>query len=110
MLQLSRQNALEFFEVYRGVVPEYLGWVEEVSCGKCVVLQCVYRDDPASSVEALRGQAMELVQRLVAHSSDEEGQEGEGEERESQRGEGKRRERGRGEGRRGGEAGGREGR
>jgi nucleoside-diphosphate kinase len=54
MLQLSRQNALEFFEVYRGVVPEYLGWVEEVSCGKCVVLQCVYRDDPASSVEALR--------------------------------------------------------
>ena len=29
MLQLTRPNAGEFFEVYKGVVPEYAEWVEE---------------------------------------------------------------------------------
>lgn len=54
MLQLSRPNAYEFFEVYKGVVPEYSDWVDEVVGGKCVAFQVVFPESPANTVPALR--------------------------------------------------------
>merc|ERR1712187_304906 len=54
MLQLTRPNAGEFFEVYKGVVPEYAEWVEESTSGKSVVLQVVFNSQPADTVPALR--------------------------------------------------------
>jgi len=54
MLQLSRPNAVEFLEVYKGVVPEYSDWVEEVVSGKCVAVQVVYSAQKEMSVPALR--------------------------------------------------------
>ena len=39
MMQLSRPNAQEFLEVYKGVVPEYADWVEELISGKVVAVQ-----------------------------------------------------------------------
>ena len=32
MMQLNRPNATEFLEVYKGVVPEQVDWVEELVC------------------------------------------------------------------------------
>lgn len=54
MVQLTRPNAMEFFEVYKGVVPEYSEWVEEVVGGKCVALQVIFKEKPDASVLALR--------------------------------------------------------
>jgi len=54
MVQLSRPNAVEFMEVYKGVVPEYTEWVEEIVGGKCVAVQVVYSPQPEKSVVALR--------------------------------------------------------
>jgi len=54
MLQLTRPNAGEFFEVYKGVVPEYAEWVNEVTSGKSVVLQVMFKPNAAASVPALR--------------------------------------------------------
>ena len=39
MMQLTRPNAQEFLEVYKGVVPEYADWVEELISGKVVAVQ-----------------------------------------------------------------------
>jgi nucleoside-diphosphate kinase len=54
MLQLSRPNAVEFLEVYKGVVPEFADWVEELAGGKCVAVQAVYSAQADMSVPALR--------------------------------------------------------
>lgn len=54
MVQLTRPNAQEFLEVYRGVVPECMDWVEELSAGKCVALQLVHKSKPESTVLAVR--------------------------------------------------------
>jgi len=54
MTQLTRPNAGEFFEVYKGVVPECVDWIEELVSGKVVALQVRFTDKPASTVLALR--------------------------------------------------------
>merc|ERR1712060_938266 len=54
MVQLSRPNAQEFFEVYKGVVPEYADWVDEIVAGKCVAIQAIFKSQPQDSVPALR--------------------------------------------------------
>jgi len=54
MTQLSRPNAQEFFEVYKGVVPEYADWVDEIVAGKCVAIQVVFASQPNDTVPALR--------------------------------------------------------
>jgi len=54
MVQLSRPNAQEFFEVYKGVVPEYADWVDEIVAGKCVAIQAMFKSQPQDSVPALR--------------------------------------------------------
>jgi len=54
MTQLNRPNAGEFLEVYKGVVPECIDWIEELISGKIVALQLRYAAQPASTVLALR--------------------------------------------------------
>lgn len=54
MTQLNRPNASEFLEVYKGVVPECVDWIDELISGKVVALQVRYVAAPASSVVALR--------------------------------------------------------
>jgi nucleoside-diphosphate kinase len=54
MLQLSRPNATEFLEVYRGVVPECVDWMDELTSGKVVALQLRYTDDPTATVLRVR--------------------------------------------------------
>lgn len=54
MTQLTRPNAGEFLEVYKGVVPECTDWVEELVSGKVVALQVRFTQAPESTVLALR--------------------------------------------------------
>lgn len=54
MLMLNRPNASEFLEVYKGVVPECVDWVEELTTGKSVALQLRFTANPEASVLALR--------------------------------------------------------
>jgi len=54
MTQLNRPNASEFLEVYKGVVPECVDWIDELLSGKVVALQTRYSAQPAATVLALR--------------------------------------------------------
>jgi len=54
MTQLNRPNAAEFLEVYKGVVPECVDWVEELASGKAVALQVRYTAQPQNTVLAVR--------------------------------------------------------
>lgn len=39
MFTLDRPTAEEFFEVYKGVLPEFVGMVEHMTTGPCIVLE-----------------------------------------------------------------------
>ena len=39
MFNLDRPTAEEFFEVYKGVLPEFVGMVEHITTGPCIVLE-----------------------------------------------------------------------
>ena len=54
MTQLTRPNAGEFLEVYKGVVPECVDWIEELISGKVVALQLRFSEKPDATVLALR--------------------------------------------------------
>jgi len=54
MTQLNRPNAGEFLEVYKGVVPECVDWIDELVSGKVVALQLRFTSKPESTVLALR--------------------------------------------------------
>ena len=54
MTQLNRPNASEFLEVYKGVVPECVDWINELISGKVVALQVRFTSQPESTVLALR--------------------------------------------------------
>ena len=41
---LTREAAEEFFEVYKGVVGEWAGWVEELSSGQCIAVEVTARE------------------------------------------------------------------
>lgn len=52
MLIVQNINAAEFYEVYKGIVPEYKGMVDELSSGSCVAMEIVSRDrDVNTAVE-----------------------------------------------------------
>jgi len=55
MMQMSRPNAQEFLEVYKGVVPEYADWVEELTGGKCVAMQVLMAANPVLALRELCG-------------------------------------------------------
>lgn len=65
---LSRANAEEFLEVYKGVVPEYREYVDELTSGTCFAAEVTYAPDPPQSVphlRALAGAADPEVARLL---------------------------------------------
>jgi len=72
MLQLTRPNAGEFFEVYKGVVPECNDWIDELVAGKVVALQVSFSSDPMNTVLKLRelcgAHDPEVAQHLHPHS------------------------------------------
>lgn len=39
MFTLDRPTAEEFFEVYKGVLPEFTGMVEHMTSGPCIALE-----------------------------------------------------------------------
>ena len=39
MFTLDRPTAEEFFEVYKGVLPEFIGMVEHMTQGPCIVME-----------------------------------------------------------------------
>lgn len=39
MFYLDKPTAEEFFEIYKGVLPEYSGMIEEMTIGPCIVLE-----------------------------------------------------------------------
>lgn len=46
MFYLERANAEEFFEVYKGVVPEYMSMVSEMISGPCIAIAIRAQDAP----------------------------------------------------------------
>lgn len=39
MFSLDKPTAEEFFEVYKGVLPEFVGMIESMTCGPCIVME-----------------------------------------------------------------------
>ena len=72
MAQLTRPNAGEFLEVYKGVVPECVDWIEELVSGKVVALQVRFTETPTETVMALRqlcgAHDPEIASHLHPHS------------------------------------------
>lgn len=54
MFVLDRPGAQEFCEVYKGVVPEYHGMVEQLTAGPLIAAELHYTSDDAKSVTKLR--------------------------------------------------------
>ena len=54
MFQLDRPTAEEFFEVYKGVLPEFVGMVEHMTTGPCIVLE-VRQENAVKSFRDLCG-------------------------------------------------------
>lgn len=54
MFSLDKPTAEEFFEVYRGVLPEYVGMVDHMTSGPCIVLE-VRQENAVQSFRELCG-------------------------------------------------------
>ncbi|XP_013194167.1 nucleoside diphosphate kinase 7 [Amyelois transitella] len=54
MFIVENVNAAEFYEVYKGIVPEYKGMVEELSSGPCVAMEIVCRDKSLNTAVEFR--------------------------------------------------------
>jgi nucleoside-diphosphate kinase len=39
MFSLDKPTAEEFFEIYKGVLPEFVGMIEQMTLGPCIVLE-----------------------------------------------------------------------
>ncbi|KAJ2947961.1 hypothetical protein O0L34_g9753 [Tuta absoluta] len=68
MLVVENINASEFYEVYKGIVPEYKGMVEELASGACVAMELVAKDKSVSSAVEFRkavGPADPEIARLL---------------------------------------------
>ncbi|PZC75173.1 nucleoside diphosphate kinase 7 [Helicoverpa armigera] len=68
MIIVENINASEFYEVYKGIVPEYKGMVEELSSGPCVAMEIVAKDKTVNSAVEFRklvGPADPEVARLL---------------------------------------------
>jgi len=67
MMHLSRPNAEEFLEVYKGIVPEHHDWVEELVSGKCLAAEVYYTADPDHTVLAFRELAGASDPEIASH-------------------------------------------
>ncbi|CAB3240852.1 unnamed protein product [Arctia plantaginis] len=68
MIIVENINAAEFYEVYKGIVPEYKGMVEELSSGSCVAMEIVAKDKTLNSAVEFRklvGPADPEIARLL---------------------------------------------
>jgi nucleoside-diphosphate kinase len=69
---VSLPNAEEFLEVYKGVIPEYREYVDELSSGVCFAAEVTYAPAPHESVPRLRAVAgaadPEVARLLHKHS------------------------------------------
>lgn len=54
MFVVSLPNAEEFLEVYKGVLPEYREYVDELTSGACFAAEVTYGPAPHESVQRLR--------------------------------------------------------
>ncbi|XP_030027568.2 nucleoside diphosphate kinase 7 [Manduca sexta] len=54
MIVVENINAAEFYEVYKGIVPEYKGMVEELSSGPCVAMEIVAKDKSLNTAVEFR--------------------------------------------------------
>ena len=54
MFSLDKPTAEEFFEVYKGVIPEYVGMIEGMTCGPCIVME-VRQENAVRSFRELCG-------------------------------------------------------
>ncbi|CAH0592560.1 unnamed protein product [Chrysodeixis includens] len=68
MFIVENINAAEFYEVYKGIVPEYKGMVEELASGACVAMEIVSKDKTVNTAVEFRklvGPADPEVARLL---------------------------------------------
>ena len=56
MFHMEKANAEEFYEVYRGVVPEYPGMVEQLTSGPCIAME-IRAQDPVRAFREAAGPA-----------------------------------------------------
>ncbi|XP_068449040.1 nucleoside diphosphate kinase homolog 7 isoform X2 [Clinocottus analis] len=68
MFNVDRANAEEFYEVYKGVVPEYPDMVAELCSGPCMVLE-IHGADAAQAFRAFCGPADPEISRHLRPSS-----------------------------------------
>jgi nucleoside-diphosphate kinase len=54
MFSLDRPTAEEFFEIYKGVLPEFASMIEEMTIGPCIVLE-VRQENAVQSFRNLCG-------------------------------------------------------
>ncbi|XP_049879388.1 nucleoside diphosphate kinase 7 [Pectinophora gossypiella] len=54
MMMVENVNAAEFYEVYKGIVPEYKGMVDELASGACVAMEIVAKDRTLNSAVEFR--------------------------------------------------------
>jgi nucleoside-diphosphate kinase len=54
MFQLDKPTAEEFFEVYKGVLPEFVAMIEHMTTGPCIVLE-VRQENAVNSFRELCG-------------------------------------------------------
>ncbi|XP_063395284.1 nucleoside diphosphate kinase 7 [Cydia fagiglandana] len=54
MLIVEMVNAAEFYEVYKGIVPEYKGMMEELSSGACVAMELQAKDKSVNTAVEFR--------------------------------------------------------
>lgn len=65
---LNRQAAEEFLEVYRGVVPEYFGMVEQLTSGPCIALE-ISGDDIVNKFREFAGPSDPEIAKHIRRSS-----------------------------------------
>ncbi|XP_075975151.1 nucleoside diphosphate kinase homolog 7-like [Anticarsia gemmatalis] len=68
MFIVENINAAEFYEVYKGIVPEYKGMVEELASGPCVAMEIVAKDKNVNTAVEFRklvGPADPEIARLL---------------------------------------------
>eukprot|EP00698_Gefionella_okellyi_P005510 TRINITY_DN15033_c0_g1_i1.p1 TRINITY_DN15033_c0_g1~~TRINITY_DN15033_c0_g1_i1.p1 ORF type:complete len:369 (-),score=76.64 TRINITY_DN15033_c0_g1_i1:1018-2124(-) len=68
LFQLDRGAAEEFLEVYKGVVPEYHGLVEELCTGACVVME-IRAEDAVNAFRRLTGPSDPAIAQHIAPNS-----------------------------------------
>ncbi|KAL0482720.1 nucleoside-diphosphate kinase [Acrasis kona] len=65
MFTLDKVNSADFFEVYKGVVPEYLNMVEELCSSPCIAFEVVKDENAVEDFRSLCGPADPELARVL---------------------------------------------